>query len=119
MPEAKCPICERIWDLTVADEAAWYRDRFPWHNVGDVVPLVCFECGPEIRVGDVVTVRRVPNDDRTKSRAPADVGTIVATRTESDGEISFCVERRAKHKSAASWFKRSDLFFTPYAEDQD
>jgi hypothetical protein len=118
MPTANCPICNREWFLGVEDEAAWYRERFPDRRFGDVVPLVCFECGPELEIGDCVTLRLVRDDSQKQSLTVGVVGKVVDTRAEGNRQSSFCVECPSGGSRVRAWFKRTELFFTPYVDEK-
>jgi hypothetical protein len=51
--------------LTVGDHAAWYAERHPDAQFGDLVPEPCPFCFGELTAGDRVITRRLVNDNMT------------------------------------------------------
>jgi hypothetical protein len=85
MPYGKCPLCGLVGHLQVGDVAAWYRERYPAQPSGSLVPLVCYLCWQEVKVGDRVVVRKLFAQDR--SAQPNDRGTLERIDASSDGAL--------------------------------
>lgn len=51
--------------LNVSDDAAWYAERHPDAQLGDLVPEPCPFCFGELLAGDHVVTRRLVNDNVT------------------------------------------------------
>jgi hypothetical protein len=51
--------------LSVGDHAAWYAERHPEVQFGDLVPEPCPHCFIELTAGDHVVTRRLINDNAT------------------------------------------------------
>ena len=51
--------------LSVGDHAAWYAERHPDAQFGDLVPEPCLFCFGELTAGDSVVTRRLVNDNVT------------------------------------------------------
>ena len=51
--------------LNVGDPAAWYAERHPDAQFGDLVPEPCLFCFGELTAGDRVVTRRLVNDNVT------------------------------------------------------
>jgi hypothetical protein len=60
-----CPICGAMMHLNVGDGAAWYAERHPDAQFGDLVPEPCPNCFGELTAGDRVVTRRLVNENLT------------------------------------------------------
>ena len=57
-----CPICGAEFQGLIDDPATWYAERYPDIRVGSLAPCVCFDCRPQLAVGDSVVIRNSFDD---------------------------------------------------------
>ncbi|WP_164922061.1 hypothetical protein [Rhodopirellula baltica] len=102
-----CPTCGAEYHALISDPKTWYAERYPDVAVGSVVPGLCFDCFPDLAVGDIVDIRNhgEPLDGQTVSVQkivldPAGCGAIYFVRLPNGRDRALARCNLSKHREA-------------------
>jgi hypothetical protein len=89
----RCPVCSTVFEVKPAGEPNGYRDRWPNHRIGDLVPELCSFCWGDLEPGQRVKVRWLSQEMQGRSSlvSPGDVGVVSAAVASDAGEREYCV----------------------------
>ncbi|MBB3210634.1 hypothetical protein FHS27_006482 [Rhodopirellula rubra] len=102
-----CPTCGAEYHALISDPETWYAERYPDVAVGSVVPGLCFDCFPDLTIGDTVDIRNhgEPLDGQTGAIQqivvdPAGCGAIYFVRLPNGRDRALARCNLRKHREA-------------------
>ncbi len=84
MPYVLCPICGNTGHLSVLDQEAWYRDRYPGVPFGTLVAGRCIDCWTDLATGEAVVTR---DTLRHRPVSAGQRGIVTAVWTTAEGAV--------------------------------